>query len=152
MFPVKVWSGDSDSMYADKTDVVSPQMCYDAVWDDEVTCDQIYHSLCEKTCGGGDGDQVEEPPMECIAAQRSLDGNYVRWVRDSCLEENRFVCERPQTYDAELELFLPAAYGTLPLSKKLGPKEAAQRPLQGPNSTENVWLEFQLEKRIEIPI
>ena len=67
MFPVKVWSGDSDSMYADKTDVVSLQMCYDAVWDDEVTCDQIYHSLCEKTCG--DGDQVEEPPMECIAAQ-----------------------------------------------------------------------------------
>ena len=52
-----------------------------------------------------------------------------RWVRASCLEENFFVCERAQTYAASLEQFLPAAYGTLPLSKKLGPKEAAQRPL-----------------------
>ena len=41
--------------------------------------------------------------MECIAAQRSLEGNYVKWVRDSCSGENRFVCERPQTYDAEME-------------------------------------------------
>ena len=94
---MKAWSGDSESMYAAKSDV-SPQMCYDAVWDVEVTCDQTYHSLCEKTCAN----QVEEP-MECIAAQRSLDGNYVRWVRDSCLEENYFVCELPQTYDAEME-------------------------------------------------
>ena len=113
-------------MYADKSDV-SPQMCYDAVWDDEVTCDQAYHSLCEKTCSS---QYVSEPPMECIAAQRSLEGNYVRWVRGSCLEENHFVCERPQTYDVEMEQFLPSAYGTLPLSKKLGPREAAQRPLQ----------------------
>ena len=55
VFSVKDWTGDSDSMYADKSDV-TPLMCYDAVWDDEVACDQAYHSLCEKNCS----DQVEE--------------------------------------------------------------------------------------------
>ena len=47
--------------------------------------------------------QAADPAMECMAAQRSLEGDYVRWVRDSCLRENRFVCERPQTYAAEKE-------------------------------------------------
>ena len=122
---MKVWSGDSASMYAEKDGG-----CYDVVsqGQDTAACDQTSHSLCEKTCGGGD--QATDPPLECMAAQRSPEGDYVTWVRDSCLQENRFICERPQTYAAEEEQFLEDAYGTLPLSRKLGPREAAQRPLQ----------------------
>ena len=113
-------------MYAEKSGV-----CHDVVSNDTAACNHTSHSLCEKTCAGGGGGQAADPAaMECVAAQRSLEGDYVKWVRDSCLQENRFVCERPQTYAAEKEQFLEDAYGTLPLSRKLGPREAAQRPLQ----------------------
>ena len=47
---MKVWSGDSASMYAEKSGV-----CHDVVSNDTEACNHTSHSLCEKTCAGGQG-------------------------------------------------------------------------------------------------